>query len=274
MRNSSRNPPLNRHEWYIWINMRHPSLGQHFLTRPEIAGWVADAIKLGPEHVVLEIGPGHGILTRELLQRAGKVVALERDTALVEELRTTFAAEVAEGRLVLLQGDVRSFRQETCADLENGYVVVANIPYYITGKILRMFLTADHQPNTMVLLVQKEVAERIVVKEGKHSLLSLSVQAYGTPEYVRTVKAGSFSPPPKVDSAILAIHAISRDRFSNSAAEQRFFECIHAGFASKRKVIGKQIEHLVPEEALERCDIPKNARAEDVPLERWLCLVV
>ena len=252
--------------------MRHPSLGQHFLTRPEIAGWVADAARLNPNSTVLEIGPGRGILTRELLMRAGEVVALERDPALVTVLRDEFRAEIEQGTLLVLEDDVRNFTPETCEALSGGYSLVANIPYYITGKILRMFLTAEHQPDSMVLLVQKEVAERVVAKEGKESLLSLSVAAYGTPEYVRTVKAGSFSPPPKVDSAILAIRDISRGNFQNTEAEQRFFNCIHAGFASKRKVLGKQLADLIPTERLEHCGIPKNTRAEDVPLECWLCL--
>ncbi len=252
--------------------MRHPSLGQHFLTRPEIAGWVADAASLTPDSIVLEIGPGKGILTRELLTRAGKVVALERDPALARVLHEEFHRELEGETLLLLQDDIRNFTPGACVALSGGYCVVANIPYYITGKILRMFLTAEHQPNSMILLVQKEVAERVVANDGKQSLLSLSVAAYGTAEYVRTVKAGSFSPPPKVDSAILAIREISRGNFQNTEAEQRFFDCIHAGFASKRKVLGKQLGGLVSAEALEHCGIPKNARAEDVPLERWLCL--
>jgi 16S rRNA (adenine1518-N6/adenine1519-N6)-dimethyltransferase len=253
---------------------RTPQLGQHFLTRPEIAGWVADAVPLTKDDVVLEIGPGEGILTVELLKRVERVVAVEKDSTLVTKLNERFADEIANKRLVLVEEDIRDFKPSHYPLLTNHYSLVANIPYYITGAIMRQFLTTEHQPKNMVLLVQKEVAERVVAKDGKESLLSLSVKAYGAPRYVKTVKAGSFSPPPKVDSAILAIEDISRQNFENAAQEQRFFDILHAGFGSKRKVISSQLRPLgITTEGLERCGIPKNARAEDLPLGRWLCLV-
>jgi len=252
--------------------MKRPRLGQHFLTRPELAAMVADAAPLTPESTVLEVGPGHGILTRELLARAGKVVALEKDPALVAELKMQFATEIAEERLALLSLDVRDFAPETCEFLKGGYVVVANIPYYVTGNLIRGLLTATLQPTHMALLIQKEVAERIVAADGKESLLSLSVKAYGTPRYVRTVKRGSFSPPPKVDSAILAIGNISRKHFHTAGDEERFFTLLHAGFGSKRKQLGKLLAPHTSDAAHERCDVSKNTRAEDVPLECWLCL--
>jgi 16S rRNA (adenine1518-N6/adenine1519-N6)-dimethyltransferase len=252
-----------------------PQLGQHFLTRPEIAGWVADAVPLGADEVVLEIGPGEGILTAELLKRAGKVVAIEKDLVLVAKLRERFSDEIASNRLILVEEDVRNFDPSAHYSLQpTTYSLIANIPYYITGAIMRQFLTAEHQPKNMVLLVQKEVAERVVAKDEKESLLSLSVKAYGAPRYVKTVKAGSFSPPPKVDSAILAIEHISRQNFENTAQEQRFFEILHAGFGSRRKILASQLRSLgIATEDLERCGIQKNARAEDLPLGRWLCLL-
>jgi 16S rRNA (adenine1518-N6/adenine1519-N6)-dimethyltransferase len=256
------------------MGKRTPQLGQHFLTRPEIAGWVADAIPLNTDEVVLEIGPGEGILTAELLKRVGTVVAVEKDSALITKLKERFAAEIANERLVLVEEDIRDFSPSHYPLLTNHYSLVANIPYYITGAIMRQFLTTEHQPKNMALLVQKEVAERVVAKDGKESLLSLSVKAYGTPRYVKTVKAGSFSPPPKVDSAILAIEHISRQNFENMALEQRFFDMLHAGFGSKRKILASQLRPLgITAEDLEHCGIQKNSRAEDLPLERWLCLL-
>lgn len=245
-----------------------PLLGQHFLTRPEIAGWVADSAHLSPHSTVLEIGPGHGILTRELLNRATRVVAIEKDPALVLELHDVFHTEVALGNLAIIEEDVRVFDTNTFATTP--YAVVANIPYYLTGRIIRTFLTAPHQPTSMTLLVQKEVAERIVAKNGKESLLSLSVKAYGVPEYIRTVKAGSFSPPPKIDSAILSIRDISRKCFLDAHHEDVFFTLIHAGFASKRKTLGNTLREHIQNGLVLPTALAKNTRPEDVSIACWL----
>lgn len=250
----------------------HPKLGQHFLTRQEIAGWITDAAEITSNDVVLEIGPGHGILTKELLKRAEKVVAVEKDTTLMAELKNTFEKEVKNGSLVLLNTDIRSFDPATCALLPMTYQVVANIPYYITGEIIRKFLTSSAQPSSMTLLVQKEVAERIVARDGKESLLSLSVKVYGTPRLVKTVKAGSFSPPPKVDSAILAISNISRSHFTTKNQERVFFDILHTAFRSKRKRINSTLGGTIGYETLNACGIRPNARPENISLTQWLLL--
>jgi len=243
-------------------------LGQHFLTRPEIARWVADAVELTHDDMVLEIGPGHGILTRELLALAGKVVAVEKDPALVAELKETFVEQIAEGKLVLLEEDVRDFDPATRKELQGGYKVAANIPYYITGYIIRKFLTTVHQPKSLAVLIQKEVAERVVAKNGKESLLSLSVKAYGTPSVTHVVKAGAFSPPPKVDSAILVVGDIQRTCFHSKVHEENFFELLHIAFQNKRKQLGVTLRDyfLKHPDAI----LLKKARPEDMPLESWL----
>lgn len=252
-----------------------------------IAERIALSAKLSPDAVVFEIGPGTGMLTRELLKLAKKVIALEADDELFEKLQTDFANEVADGRLILFYGDLRdmyhvsrySVKQGTNENLwdylSDGYALVANIPYYLTGEIFRMFLTAQNQPSSMTLLVQKEVAERIAPRRGpsgarskKESILSLSVKAYGTPKYEFTVPRGAFSPAPKVDSAVLTIRDISRTHFPMREAEERFFALLHAGFAHKRKFVRKNLE----ESGLSAGDIPEKARAEDVPLSTWLAL--
>lgn len=252
--------------------MHKAKLGQHFLTRPEIARWVAESVSISHEDTVLEIGPGHGILTRELLQVAHTVVAIEKDSALVTELQETFAKEIQDKKLILIHEDIRNFEPSHYTELKKGYTLIANIPYYITGFIIRLFLTSAHQPKAIAVLIQKEVAERIVAKDKKHSLLSLSVHAFGTPTLKKVVKAGAFSPPPKVDSAILAIENVSRSAFRSKEHEERFFSLIHAGFASKRKMLYKQIENLVVKDTFTICDIDQKARAEDLLLEQWLCL--
>lgn len=251
---------------------RGAPMGQHFLTRPAIAGFVADAVPLTPASTVFEVGPGHGILTRELLARAGKVLAIEKDPSLVTELSETFAADLESGNLSLIAGDIRNFSPDTCTILSKPYTVCANIPYYLTGYIIRLFLTAQQQPVALALLMQKEVAERIVARNGKHSLLSLSVHAYGTPRIAHIVKAGAFSPPPKVDSAILAVAEVSRNRFTGPQHEKTFFTLLHTAFASKRKQIGSTLATLCDEHALAAVGIPKTARPEDVRLEEWIAL--
>lgn len=240
------------------------SLGQNFLMHARIAERIALTAPITGESVVLEIGPGTGMLTRELLKKAKKVIAVEADDELFEKLKIDFAEVIEKGRLELKHGDIRAFDTKS---LPKGYLLVANIPYYLTGEIFRLFLAAENQPNAMVLLVQKEVAERIA-RSKKESLLSLSVKAYGTPSYAFTVPRGAFHPAPKVDSAVIAVRDISRKNFSSREEEVRFFKLIHAGFAHKRKFVRKNLT----EAGLSAGDVPEKARAEDLVLEVWLDL--
>lgn len=247
-------------------------LGQYLLTSVDIARAVVEAGSVQEKDTVLEIGPGKGMLTRELLNAKARVIAVEKDPSMVSVLKENFVEEIEKGQLVIHEEDARTFL--TSQDMPADYRVVANIPYYITGELIRLFLTAPTQPRSIALLVQKEVAERIA-RTNKESLLSLSVKAYGTPRYVKTVKAGSFNPPPKVDSAILAIDAISRDNFKD-LSEEIFFTVLHAGFGQKRKTLqgnlkrafglGKQALDLLWEDA----GLSAKVRAEDVPLRTWL----
>ena len=240
------------------------SLGQNFLMHARIAERIARTAKLAPEAIVFEIGPGTGMLTRELLKLARKVIALEADRELFEKLQIDFASEIAEDRLELMHGDIRAFNITT---LPKGYALVANIPYYLTGEILRMFLASNNQPSSMTLLVQKEVAERIA-RSRKESILSLSVKAYGTPKYEFTVPRGAFKPAPNVDSAVLTIRDISRKNFASRGEEDLFFKLLHAGFAHKRKFVSKNLS----EAGLPVQGIPYKDRAEDIPLTTWLAL--
>ncbi len=232
----------------------------HARTAERIA-LVAD---LPSDATVLEIGPGTGMLTRELLKLAKKVVAIEADGELFTKLQAEFASEIASERLELHHSDIRTFRIDS---LPRSYALVANIPYYLTGEIFRMFLSAENQPSRVALLVQKEVAVRIA-RARKESILSLSVKAYGTPKLEFSVPRGAFKPAPKVDSAVLTIRDISRHNFATSAEEERFFALIHAGFAHKRKFVRKNIGDA----GLSAGDIPEKARAEDMPLATWLML--
>ncbi len=247
------------------------SLGQNFLMHARTAERIAKAAGLAPDATVLEIGPGTGMLTRELLKLAKKVVAVEADQELFEKLQAEFAQEIREGRLELVHADIRNYQKNTAIADTFGYEVVANIPYYLTGEIFRMFLTAPNQPSTMTLLVQKEVAERIA-RAKKESLFSLSVKAYGEPKYEFTVPRGAFRPAPKVDSAVISIRGISRRHFTDRAEEDCFFELIRAGFAHKRKFVSSNLAGIASEEALRAAGVSEGARAEDVPLTAWLAL--
>lgn len=257
--------------------MRHKGarLGQHFLTAHWAAVALATAARITPADTVVEIGPGKGALTGELLKHSHRVVAIEKDSALIEKLHEKFPEEIAGGALKIVDGDIRSITSESLGLTAGKYVVAANIPYYITGEIIRQFLSTAAQPRAMALLIQKEVAQRIVANDNKESILSLSVKAYGTPHIVKKVSRRDFSPPPSVDSAILAIDNISKDFFSGFS-EQSFFNVVHAGFASKRKYLANNLAVVFDKEkvqaAFEELGISEKARAEDVPLEKWRVL--
>lgn len=264
---------------FILINymFKKKSLGQHFLNSPHYLTLIADTAQIIPGERVLEIGPGEGALTHELLARGARVVAIEKDRRLIPVLQETFAKEIAEQKLHLREGDVLV----EDVSLTMPYKLVANIPYYITGAIIEKFLSATAQPSSMTLLVQKEVAERIACREQsrtarcKESILSLSVKAYGTPRYIKTVPSGAFSPPPEVDSAILSIEGISRNNFENILQEERYFDLVRAGFSHKRKLVRRNLETVLGDgasRALEAAGIPLDARAEDIVLEKWLSL--
>ncbi len=241
------------------------SLGQNFLMHARIAERIADVAHLTPEDAVLEIGPGTGMLTRAVLERAGKVIAVEADGELYAELGVTFADAIAAGRLTLAHCDIRDFDLDA---LPRGYRLVASIPYYLTGEIFRMFLESEAQPRSMTLLVQKEVAER-VARSRKESLLSLSVKAYGAPKYEFTVPRGAFKPAPNVDSAVLSVCDISRANFSTPEEERLFFALVRAGFAHKRKFLAKNLK----EAGFLPLEVPEKARAEDLALSDWIALV-
>ena len=253
------------------------SLGQHFLHSPQIIKDIVSAGKVKRGDKIIEIGPGEGILTSALLTAGTHVIAVEKDDRLIPELQKKFSKEIAEKQLSLLHADILDL--DLLHIINNPYKVVANIPYYITGQIIRMFLEEGLQPESMTLLVQKEVAERIVAKDGKESLLSLSVKAYGKPKYVRTVGRGAFSPQPNVDSAILTIDKIGKERFEHTGVKL-FFKVIHAGFAHKRKQLLPNLSGLYNKkiliEAFKKCRLNQKVRAEDVPIETWfeLCTII
>ena len=248
------------------------SLGQHFLIDEEVLRAVASAAELTTSDVVMEIGPGLGVLTKELAKRAGRVVAVELDSSLASALRQTLASAknvtVVDGDILKLEPAALLQGQETA-----NYKVVANLPYYITSAVLRHFLEAKLKPRVMVVMVQKEVAEAIVAKPGRMSLLSVSVQLYGEPEIVSYVPARCFYPAPEVSSAILKVALYPQPVVTKDS--EGFFRLVRAGFCASRKQLANSLAQglglpkarVLP--LLEKAAIIPERRAETLTLTEW-----
>ncbi len=257
------------------------SLGQNFLKSASALMTIVNAGEIDADDIILEVGPGKGALTEKLIFFAGKVIAIEKDHELFEFLKGKFKTAIDTGKLDLIHGDILDFDQNLLKFYDLPYKIIANIPYNITGAILKKFLSSNHQPERMVLLVQKEVAERIVARDGKESILSMSVKVYGKPKFIKKVPARYFSPAPKVDSAIISIENISKNSFTWTSDvqvnENRFFEIVKAGFAHKRKMLASNLEVGLPSgewrEKFKECGISEKTRAEDIELKDWICLL-
>lgn len=237
------------------------SLGQNWLKNEQVVAEIVKAAKVGKKERVLEVGPGQGVLTSALLKAGARVVAVEKDDNLIEILQTKFATEITSGQLEIIHHDILDFDPIM---INESYKLVANLPYYITGEFMKKFLTTKHQPSLMVLMLQKEVAERIA-RAKKETVLSLSVKVYGEPKYIKTVSKGNFQPVPKVDSAILLISNLSKKFFTkNKISEPDFFQIIKSGFGSKRKKLKNNLK--LTGEALKAYG---DKRAEDLQLTDW-----
>lgn len=246
------------------------SLGQNWLVNEKIVGEIVAAAKIKRGEMVLEAGPGGGVLTAALLATGAKVIAIEKDNRLQEILQKKFKTEIESGQLKLIHGDVLNFDPIL---INQSYKIVANLPYYLTGGFIRQFLTARAKPSAMTLMLQKEVAERIVAlpagkqaKNSKESVLSISVKAYGEPRLVKTVKRGNFRPVPKVDSGVVTIEQISANNFKH-CDEKKFFQILKSGFGSKRKKLKNNLD-LTGQMLATYGD----RRAEDLQLTDWLKL--
>ena len=254
-------------------------LGQHFLVDEEVLGLIVSAAQLTPTDAVMEIGPGLGVLTRELAGQAGRVVAIELDNKMADILRETLASF---SNVTIINEDVlkidpaallrEQFPPEVSDSL--GYKVVANLPYYIASPVLRHFLEASVKPQVMVVMVQKEVAEEIVAQPGRMSLMSISVQLYGQPTIIGYVPARCFYPAPEVDSAILRI-AVYPEPAVEIADKESFFTLVRAGFSAPRKQIanslaqGLGVSKAEAVSLLVGANIVPQRRAETLTLEEW-----
>jgi 16S rRNA (adenine1518-N6/adenine1519-N6)-dimethyltransferase len=268
-------PPLNIPALLRQYDLR-PSkgLGQNFLQDNCALQNIISAAHLKPQETVLEIGPGLGSLTRYLALSARSVTAVELDRKLFPALESVLAPYK---NVRLVQGDILKLNPGELMD-KAGYVVVANIPYYITSVVLRHLLEAKQPPGRVVLTLQKEVAERICAGAGKMSLLALSVQVYGRPGIGTTIPAAAFYPSPKVDSAVLCIEIHPQPVLPVDSLEP-FFTLIKAGFSQKRKTLrnalsgGLRIAVLESEHLLCAAGVDPQRRAETLSLEEWGNLV-
>lgn len=246
------------------------ALGQHWLKDRYILSEIAEAAEIRDTDTVLEIGPGLGTLTSELLKRAQNVIAVEFDDELARKLPSQFPGK----NLKVTNEDILSFDLNS---LSAGYVVVANVPYYITSKIVQKLLTAENKPRIAVLLVQKEVAERIAARSGEMSILAVAAQVYADTELGIEVPREYFTPPPQVDSQVIILKTKSVSAIEG-IDEKHFFRAVKAGFAARRKKLrsslsaGLSLSKEDTEEMLNSLSINPNKRAQDLTIEDWLKL--
>lgn len=245
--------------------------GQNFLLNEEVVKKMIEAGKISKKDTVLEVGPGFGVLTLSISEKAGKVVAYEIE----KKIRGYWEEKQKEYKnLEIVWGNILYSNK---LQVGNGkYKVVANLPYQITSQVIRFFLEQENKPESMVIMVQKEVGERICAKPGDLSVLGLSVQFYGEPEIVSLVSKNDFFPEPKVDSAVIKIF-LKKDL--PDVNEKKFFDFIKAGFINKRKLLIKNLKNYLGkknkekiDKAFEKMGFSNNIRAQELSLEEWIKL--
>jgi len=248
------------------------SLGQNFLSNPRILEKIVAAAELKKEDVVIEVGPGRGDMTKLLAIKAGQVIAIEKDNRLIEILKSKF--QISKN-VEIIESDVLKF-DATCYMLHDfGYKIVANLPYYITSHFLRTVLEEwEPRPELIILVIQKEVAQRILARPPHMNLLALSVQYYAEPKIMGYISKGSFNPVPKVDSAIIKL--TTHDKQLTTTETKKLFDLMRIGFSEKRKQLapvlakklGKSKEEIIKN--FENLKITPTARPENLSLDDWL----
>ena len=235
-------------------------LGQNFLISQKVLNKIIETADLSKNDTVLEIGPGLGTLTKELARRAKKVIAVEKDKRMVEILK-----EILKDyeNIEIIPNDILKLK---FVKLDK---VVANIPYYLTSPLIRLFLESPKPPQEMIFLIQKEVAQRICASPPKMSLLAVAVQFYSQPKIISYVDKKSFWPQPKVDSAIIKINKIKKPKGINT---EKFFKLVKAGFSHPRKQLINNLPGQQIKKALTQCHLDIKVRAENLRVEDWINL--
>ncbi|MDP3710196.1 MAG: 16S rRNA (adenine(1518)-N(6)/adenine(1519)-N(6))-dimethyltransferase RsmA [bacterium] len=254
-------------------------LGQNFTRCPWVISTMLKTAELKDSDVVLEVGAGTGILTKELAQKAKKVIAVEKDKNLIVQYLRPLAQK--HKNLEIIEGDfLKNFSKIYSAyNLQpNSFKLVSNIPYYLTSRLIRVLLEQEPRPQAIVLTIQKEVAERVCAKPPHMNLLAISVQVFGKPEIIKKVPADCFWPKPKVDSAIIKISQISDDFFvKNEISSDEFFKIVKIAFSSKRKMLINTLSVLAGDKAearkmLKSAGIGEKSRPEELSVEQWTSL--
>lgn len=252
----------------IWAKR---TMGQNFLVDKQALAQIVVAADIQSADTIVEIGPGLGVLTAELSKRASKVFAIEKDDKFAEVLKTQYTSS----NVKIINQDALDFDPGSYQLKANSYKLVANIPYNITSLIIRKFLEGEDKPEMMILLVQKEVAERIIAQPGDMSLLAVSVQFYAEVKIVAIVPKESFFPIPKVDSAIIKLKVKSQ---KHKVQSREFFRIVKFGFAAKRKTLENNLSagmHIKKDDAhdiIKKADFQAKIRAEDLSVEDWIRL--
>lgn len=242
-------------------------LGQHWLFDEPSLQAIIKAANLKPSDIVLEIGPGRGPLTELLSQNVKQVIAVEKDADLIAGLGAQFALQ---DNVEIVHADIMQY---DLRELPKDYVVVANIPYYLTSAIIRLLMESTNPPQKLILLIQKEVAERVCAKPGQMSILAVSVQLYAKAEYVATVTKDKFQPPPKVDSAILRLTRLPKPKLE--VEPEKFMRLVKAGFSEKRKTLRNSLAGGLRMNAgevgklLKTTGISDTARAQELTFAQW-----
>jgi 16S rRNA (adenine1518-N6/adenine1519-N6)-dimethyltransferase len=271
---------LQEHQTYA-----KKGLGQNFLVNSAILNKITSAANLTPQDLVIEVGPGLGVLTRRLIEKCGHVIAVELDERMVAVLNGSLGDQ---SKLTLIQGDILLTDPATLVEQSAArfgpeiarpyqYKLVANLPYYITQPIIRHFCESSLKPTHMVVMVQKEVAKNIVAAPGDMGILAISVQFYGRPRIAGIVPAGNFYPVPKVDSAILEIEIYPQPAVPVTSTEN-FFKTVRAGFSSARKQLINSLSHglSIPKPdvlaLMQTAGVEPSKRAETLTLAEWASL--
>ena len=243
-------------------------LGQNFLIDKRILEKIIESAEIKKEDTILEVGPGLGTLTQELAKRAGEVVAVEKDETMIEILKKTLKDFT---NVKVTQGDILKLSFSNYKLLTTNYKLVANIPYYLTSPLIRKFLESENQPSEIILMLQKEVAQRICAKPGQMSILAVSVQFYAKAQIISTVSKNCFWPAPKIDSAIIKI--TPNKKYDTTA--DLFFKVVKAGFSQPRKQLAGNLSNILKiektkvEKWLLNNGINPKQRAETLSIEDW-----
>lgn len=247
------------------------SLGQHFLFDTKVRDAIVKAAQLKSDDLVLEVGPGKGFLTKELIKNCGELIAVEIDVRLVkvlEQLHTT------SRNFKIVLGDIRDMDLHSLIPENTKYKVVANLPYYAASRIIRQFLEIEHKPSSLTVMVQLEVANQMIASPGQMGMLSVAIQLYGNPKIVKQVRPSSFKPKPKVSSAVVNIQ-IYQEFEVEILSVKHFFKVVRGGFSAPRKQLRNSLSkglNITPQNAekyLDKCEIDPSRRPQTLSLKEW-----